>query len=357
MQGFFLFSFFISISNYFKLIYFIYFILFFSYRCETIKSKISFKKLINNQRCVVFLNGYYEWKLVQGKKQPYFVTTRSQTPLKVAALYNIFQDNSSDELLYSFTILTCPADNSLNWLHERQPVFLSDDQIDDWISINQPLDTARFPFMEQINEEKENGEEKESGELEREDMEEVEDFEEHSENILSQNISSSSSNPSTLSNSNSHRYCYIPSDIISYTVTPSMTSLAYQQDDSSQPYTPILSRTITSFFNNKPPKKNIETTTSISETIETTTSSTNNETIDSGINSPFQSSEETKEREIVVVDLVDDDDNENERDDHYSSDGNNNNNFNNNKNSKKRVGQGNMTDYFTTKSNKKNKKE
>jgi putative SOS response-associated peptidase YedK len=197
-------------------------------RSETVESKFTFRKLVSSQRCVVLLNGYYEWKLVQGKKQPYYVTTKSQTPIKVAAVYDIFQgggeQSSTDpqEPLYSFTMLTCPAHDSIRWLHERQPLILSDEQAEEWIDMNQPPNASivhragdaggRVGFHDSSHENEEKDED---------DDEAI---------------------------SSTRHLSYLPEDLISYTVTPLMTSPAYQEPESCAPYAPSLSRTVTSFF-------------------------------------------------------------------------------------------------------------
>jgi putative SOS response-associated peptidase YedK len=192
-------------------------------RSETVESKYSFRKLIYSQRCVVILNGYYEWKLVQGQKQPYYVTTKSHMPLKVAAIFDIFESGREGEVegenLYSFTMLTCPAHDSISWLHNRQPLILSDTQVEEWIDTNLPPNASivhRAGGSPALEESHDGGE---SGEESNEEQ-----------------------------SSDSKHLSYLPADIISYTVTPNMTSPTYQDADSCAPFTPRLSRSITSFF-------------------------------------------------------------------------------------------------------------
>ena len=44
-------------------------------RIETIKSKPTYRRLVNSKRCIVLFQGYYEWKGISRKeKQPYFFT-------------------------------------------------------------------------------------------------------------------------------------------------------------------------------------------------------------------------------------------------------------------------------------------
>ena len=57
-------------------------------RLETLMEKRTFSGLINNQRCLVPADGYYEWrKNDDGKKFPYFLKRENSETLFFAGLY------------------------------------------------------------------------------------------------------------------------------------------------------------------------------------------------------------------------------------------------------------------------------
>ncbi|KAM7263367.1 hypothetical protein ACFE04_001050 [Oxalis oulophora] len=97
----------------------------FNARSETLKEKASFRRLLPKNRCLVAVEGFYEWKKDGSKKQPYYVHFKDGRPLVFAALYDSWK-NSEDETLYTFTIITTSSSSTLQWLHDRMPVILGD---------------------------------------------------------------------------------------------------------------------------------------------------------------------------------------------------------------------------------------
>ena len=112
-------------------------------RVENASQKISFKHLIqnnNSNKCVLVIDGYYEWKEEYGQKQPYYISTTTDTPLYLAGVYDTCIHNN--EQIKTFTIFTMNSiTNTMNDIHNRQPLFLSEDQIGTWLS---PADTMMF---------------------------------------------------------------------------------------------------------------------------------------------------------------------------------------------------------------------
>lgn len=122
-------------------------------RSETLLDKPMFKTpLQRGQRCVLIVNGYYEWHEEQrddkdakrasgsGKrsgKTPYFIRVASpeqtdkaragaddDVPMYLAALYGASSRGDSAPA-YTFTIVTRPASAALSWLHDRMPAVLA----------------------------------------------------------------------------------------------------------------------------------------------------------------------------------------------------------------------------------------
>jgi len=120
----------------------------FNARSESIREKASFRRLIPNNRCVVAVEGFYEWKKDGSKKQPYYVHFKDGRPLVFAALYDTWK-NSEGEILYTFTILTTSSSSTLGWLHDRMPVILGDkESMDTWLfgSPSSKFETVLKPY-------------------------------------------------------------------------------------------------------------------------------------------------------------------------------------------------------------------
>ena len=91
---------------------------------------------------------YYEW-LTKGKgKLPHFTKRKDGKLLLMAGLYDsVVLDGRT---LWTFTIVTTDANQDFSWLHERQPVFLSDrDALDRWLDTSSQTWTPELSKMVQ----------------------------------------------------------------------------------------------------------------------------------------------------------------------------------------------------------------
>ncbi|WP_032399212.1 SOS response-associated peptidase [Rhodococcoides fascians] len=105
-------------------------------RSETITEKPSFKKAASRRRCIIPADGYYEWEKRDGAKVPYFL--HEQGVLAMAGLYELWRDptkadDDEDRWVWSATVLTSPAADSLGHIHDRSPVVLPPDLRASWL--------------------------------------------------------------------------------------------------------------------------------------------------------------------------------------------------------------------------------
>ncbi|XP_028769690.1 uncharacterized protein LOC114727133 [Neltuma alba] len=120
----------------------------FNARSESVGEKASFRRLLPKCRCLVAVEGFYEWKKGGSGKQPYCVHFKDGRPLVFAALYDSWQ-NSEGEMLYTFTILTTSSSSSLQWLHDRMPVILGDKcSADSWLNNSSNYKALLKPYEE-----------------------------------------------------------------------------------------------------------------------------------------------------------------------------------------------------------------
>lgn len=126
----------------------------FNCRKETIgNNKSVWTEPRKNLRCVVPIQGYFEWQKTKKDKPAYFVTSKERPLLFLAGLYahntnyndtEIVKDG--DKYLSSFSIVTGPAEgegsNDLLWLHERKPILLEPNSKEwfDWLTPNHEWD-------------------------------------------------------------------------------------------------------------------------------------------------------------------------------------------------------------------------
>ena len=113
-------------------------------RAETLTEKPSFRHLVRSHRCVMPMNGYYEWDTVHAakgaKKQPYFVAPRRGgvldhgTMFGAASLWSTWVDPHDERhVVHSVSMVTTQATGSLSTIHHRMPVLLSQDEMQEWL--------------------------------------------------------------------------------------------------------------------------------------------------------------------------------------------------------------------------------
>ena len=102
-------------------------------RCETVQSSPSFREAFKRRHCLVVADGFYEWKTIEGKKQPYHFRLKSGEPFGFAGLWENWTDKESGEKVQSCTIVTTDANEVVAPIHNRMPVILGPDQFDRWL--------------------------------------------------------------------------------------------------------------------------------------------------------------------------------------------------------------------------------
>lgn len=92
-------------------------------RIETIRDKLIFKESYLQRKCILPINGYYEWSLIQNKKIPFFINIPPSEPMYLACIWKYVNINENNDKV--FTIITKKANNKLIDIHNRMPVVLS----------------------------------------------------------------------------------------------------------------------------------------------------------------------------------------------------------------------------------------
>jgi putative SOS response-associated peptidase YedK len=102
-------------------------------RAETIDEKPSFRHLVPRQRCIVPMDGYYEWLTTRDahRKIPFYITRRDSSLLAVAGLWDHDDDKSGG--LRRLCIATVAANAELAEIHDRMPAVLEGDAIGEWL--------------------------------------------------------------------------------------------------------------------------------------------------------------------------------------------------------------------------------
>ncbi|XP_050354806.1 abasic site processing protein HMCES isoform X2 [Nymphalis io] len=145
-------------------------------RIENIKSSKLFNPiLINGGRCVIVVEGFYEWQTtIKFKiKQPYYIYAPQGDNIQVddpetwnnefnetdgwkgikllhmAGLYHAWQHEGT--IVYSYSVITMESNDTLNWLHHRMPAILdSQEQIDAWLDIHSVNSELALSYLRSV---------------------------------------------------------------------------------------------------------------------------------------------------------------------------------------------------------------
>jgi putative SOS response-associated peptidase YedK len=109
-------------------------------RADKLASSNAYKRAFARRRCIIPADGFYEWQVVEGKrqKQPWFFRRRDGEPLAFAGLWEIWHDpNDPDQehapRIRSCVIITTDANDVVRPVHDRMPVVLAEDAWDEWL--------------------------------------------------------------------------------------------------------------------------------------------------------------------------------------------------------------------------------
>jgi len=110
-------------------------------RAETIAERPAFAGPFARRRCVVPVDGYYEWRRDAGGRRPHYVSRIDGSPLALAGVWDRWEGAGADGMT-TCAIVTTSAGDDVAGLHHRMPVSLSADNWDRWLdrSVHQPAE-------------------------------------------------------------------------------------------------------------------------------------------------------------------------------------------------------------------------
>lgn len=101
-------------------------------RAETLAQKPTFARLLEKRRCLIVADGFYEWRQVEGRKQPVYIHMKDNSSFLFAGLWDSAPLESGKTQAYG-TIITTSANPLIAQIHDRMPVILPPSAIDAWL--------------------------------------------------------------------------------------------------------------------------------------------------------------------------------------------------------------------------------
>lgn len=104
-------------------------------RAETLAEKPSFKRAFAKRRCLILLDGFYEWRKDAGAKTktPIHIKLKTGKPFALAGIWETWRDAEGKELK-SCTIVTTEPNELIGAFHHRMPVILKPEAYEAWLN-------------------------------------------------------------------------------------------------------------------------------------------------------------------------------------------------------------------------------
>lgn len=100
-------------------------------RDDSIAKKPMWNRAFNSKRCIIPLNGFYEWTGSGKNKTPHYIYPKEGTLLAAAG---IFSNLSPKEGFKSYSVITTHPNSLMEDIHNRMPAFLHPSEFDDWLN-------------------------------------------------------------------------------------------------------------------------------------------------------------------------------------------------------------------------------
>ena len=104
-------------------------------RIETINTKLLFKDSFLKRKCIIPVNGYFEWSQKKGEKKPYFIQLGDGELIYFAGIWR--KEKYKDQKRRVFSIITKSANKKINEIHHRMPVVLNANNAQDYLDTNE----------------------------------------------------------------------------------------------------------------------------------------------------------------------------------------------------------------------------
>ena len=106
-------------------------------------SKPIWKKLIQERRCLILADGFYEWQKQPDSKIkiPYRFELSNKEPFAFAGLWQMEDDGKGKVVPHSVIITTSPNE-LVKSVHDRMPVILTPENESEWLNPDTDTDTA-----------------------------------------------------------------------------------------------------------------------------------------------------------------------------------------------------------------------
>jgi putative SOS response-associated peptidase YedK len=120
-----------------------------------VATKPSFRTALKRRRCLIAVDGFYEWQTVPGQKvkQPFLISLKDEKAFAFAGLWEYWTDPDGKPV-ESCAIITTDANEIMAPVHNRMPVILDPADYDAWLDRSQQDVAAVQPLLKPFDSER-----------------------------------------------------------------------------------------------------------------------------------------------------------------------------------------------------------
>jgi putative SOS response-associated peptidase YedK len=103
-------------------------------RAETIATSPVYRGSFRSKRCLIPVDGFYEWQRLESGRQPFYIRPEDGDVLALAGLWSSWRDRATDAPpLRTCSIATTTPNDVMAPIHNRMPVLLAPASWDLWL--------------------------------------------------------------------------------------------------------------------------------------------------------------------------------------------------------------------------------
>jgi putative SOS response-associated peptidase YedK len=114
-------------------------------RAEEVERKPAFREAFQRRRCLVPVDGFFEWAKTPGGKQPYAIALAERGVMALAGLWENWRSPAA-EWVRSFAIVTTTPNALCGEIHNRMPVILKPEAWSVWLG-EEPADAPQLKAL------------------------------------------------------------------------------------------------------------------------------------------------------------------------------------------------------------------
>jgi len=121
-------------------------------RSESLFEKMTFREAFKKRRCLIPLNGFYEWEKKDKEKIPYYISEKNDKCFVLAGLWEEWFDIKNNKTVLSACLITTQPNDTISKIHDRMPVILQKNDWRKWLDVSTSISELNKLFVSSLDE-------------------------------------------------------------------------------------------------------------------------------------------------------------------------------------------------------------